>query len=127
MTNDEVKAAVESYFAATQRMDAKGWVDHFAVDAVSHDPVGGTPLRGHEELLAFFAQIAGAFTSVGLFADSIFPVPNGAAAKWTGRGVGKNGRSVTFEGVDVFEFDGNGKIRILWAYWNPAAMMANLA
>jgi steroid delta-isomerase len=77
-------------------------------------------------LRQFFAGIAGAFETVGLKEDSVFVSGNEAAVKWTGRGVGKNGREVSFEGIDVFEFNADGKIQTMWAYWNPAAMLAEL-
>jgi steroid delta-isomerase len=46
--------------------------------------------------------------------------------KWTGRGTGKNGRTVTFEGIDILEVNAAGKIQTIKGYWDPAAMMAEL-
>ena len=46
--------------------------------------------------------------------------------KFTGHGTGKNGRQVTFEGIDVFEINQEGTIETMWGYWNPAALMAQL-
>ena len=59
-------------------------------------------------------------------ADHIFLSGNRAAVKFTGRGTGKNGRQVIFEGIDVFEINQEGKIQTMWGYWDPAAMMAQL-
>ena len=107
-------------------MNADAWIATFAADAVSHDPVGAPPLEGHDALRRFFEGICGAFERVSLSEDQVFIAGNGAAVKWRGKGVGKNGRSVTFEGIDVFEINDAGKIKSIYAYWNPAAMMAEL-
>ena len=58
--------------------------------------------------------------------DHVFLSGNRVAVKFTGRGTGKNGRAVVFEGIDVFEINQEGKIQTMWGYWNPAAMMAEL-
>ena len=107
-------------------MDVSAWVSTFAEDGISYDPVGAPPSVGHEGLRRFLENIAGAFESVGLFEDHVFINGNEAAVKWTGRGTGKNGREVTFEGIDIFVINDAGKIQTLRAYWNPAAMLAQL-
>jgi steroid delta-isomerase len=126
MSAEAIQRVVADYFRATRSMDIEAWLATFAKDAISYDPVGGQPLEGEDSLRQFFAGIAGAFETVGLTEDSVFISGNGAAVKWTGQGVGKNGRRVTFEGIDVFEVNDGGKIQRMWAYWNPAAMMAEL-
>ena len=126
MSTDHIQKAVADYFAATRAMDANAWVSTFAEDAISHDPVGAPPMAGHAALRQFFEGIVGAFETVGLFEDQVFTSGNEAAVKWTGRGTGKNGREVTFEGIDVFEINDEGKIQTVRGYWNPAAMMAEL-
>lgn len=126
MSTDRTQKAVADYFAAIRAMDTEAWLASFAADAVSHDPVGAPPISGHAALRQFFEGIAGAFEKVGLFEDHVFVNGNEAAVKWTGRGVGKNGRAVTFEGIDIFRINDEGKIQTLRGYWNPAAMMAEL-
>jgi steroid delta-isomerase len=126
MSTDRIQKAVADYFAATRAMDAQAWVSTFAADAISNDPVGAPPTSGHDALRQFFDGIVGAFEKVGLFEDQVFVSGNEAAVKWTGRGTGKNGREITFEGIDVFEVNDEGKIQTIRAYWNPAAMMAEL-
>ena len=126
ISEDKIREVVAAYFAATRAMDREAWVSTFAEDAVSHEPVGGDPLKGHDAFRAFFDGITGAFEKVGLQEKEIYPAGNGAAVKFTGHGTGKNGREVTFHGIDVFEINEAGKIQTVWAYWNPAAMMADL-
>jgi steroid delta-isomerase len=125
MSTELIHKAVADYFAATRAMDAEAWVRTFAEDATSYDPAA-PPATGHDALRQFFEGIAGAFSQVGLTEDNVFVGDKSAAVKWTGRGVGRNGREVVFEGIDVFEINDSGKIQTLRAYWNPAALMAQL-
>lgn len=126
MSPEIISKAVRAYFAATRAMDQQAWVSTFAEDAISYDPVGALPTRGHQRLGEFFQTIAGAFKEVGLTEDQIFIAGSSAAVKWAGRGTSKQGRRVHFEGIDVFEIDETGKIQTLHAYWNPAEMVAQL-
>ncbi|HNP84467.1 MAG TPA: ester cyclase, partial [Nitrospira sp.] len=66
------------------------------------------------------------FEKITMTQDHVFLSGNRVAVKFTGRGTGKNGRAVVFEGIDVFEINQEGKIQTMWGYWNPAAMMAQL-
>ncbi|MFN7949499.1 MAG: nuclear transport factor 2 family protein [Blastocatellia bacterium] len=126
MSSENTQQVVADYFAAIRAMDREAWIATFASDGVSHDPYGAPEHRGHDALRQFFDGIAGAFETVGLTEDQVFAAGNRVAVKWTGRGTGRNGRAVTFEGIDVFEFNEAGLIQTAWAYWNPAAMMAEL-
>lgn len=126
MSPEVVSKAIKAYFAALRAMDQRAWVNTFAEDAVSYDPVGAPPIEGHQKLGEFFQAITAAFKEAGLTEDQVFIAGNSAAVKWTGRGISKQGRKVHFEGIDVFEVNEAGKIQTLHAYWNPAEMVAQL-
>ncbi len=126
MSPEVISQAVRDYFKAIRDMNEDAWISTFAPDAVSNDPVGSPPMVGHQRLAEFFQSIAGAFETVGLTEDQIFIAGNGAAVKWTGRGTSKQGKSVHFEGIDIFEINESGKIQKIYAYWNPAEMVAQL-
>ncbi|MDQ2920356.1 MAG: nuclear transport factor 2 family protein [Acidobacteriota bacterium] len=126
MSPEVVSKAVKAYFAALRAMDQQAWVNTFAEDAISYDPVGAPPIEGHQKLGEFFQTITAAFKEFGLTEDHVFVAGNGAAVKWTGRGISKQGRKVQFEGIDVLEVNETGRIQTLHAYWNPAEMVAQL-
>lgn len=126
MSPEIVSQAVRAYFAALRAMDRQAWVNTFATDAVSHDPVGAPPMVGHDSLRQFFDSVTAAFKKVGLTENDVFIAGNSAAVKWTGHGISKQGRSVHFEGIDVLEINEEGKIQTVHAYWNPAEMMGQL-
>ena len=121
-----IEIAISEYFGALATLDIERFVNSFTPDGVSYDPVGTPPLEGHDVLRAFLTGIKSGFQSCGLQVDSAFPCGNSAAVKWTGSGVAMNGKSVTFEGVDVLECNDDGKITLLRAFWDPAPVMAIL-
>ena len=117
---------VAAYFATIRAMDVDAFVAMFAADGISHDPVGAPPHVGHAAIRQFAEGIFGLFETVGLTEDQVFVGGNGAAVKWTGRGRGKNGAAVTFEGVDVIELNDAGTIQLMRAYWDPAPVLAKI-
>ena len=126
MSPEIISQVVKDYFAAIRAMDQQAWIKTFAEDAVSYDPVGAPPIVGHAKLAEFFQTITSAFKEVGLTEEDVFVAGDGAAAKWSGRGISQRGRKAHFEGIDVFEVNDAGKIQTLRAYWNPAEMMSQL-
>lgn len=128
LSTETIQAAIAGYFAASRSTENKEeqMVSFFAEDTVSYDPVGGPALEGHAGLLQYFQAVASLFEQVGLTEEFVTIADKEAAVKWKGRGVGKNGCEVTFEGIDMFEFNDAGKIQSMRAYWNPAATIAEL-
>jgi steroid delta-isomerase len=126
MSPEVISQAVKDYFAATRAMDKQAWLNTFAENAISHDPVGAPSINGQEKLAEFFDTITAAFKEVGLTEQDVFIAGNSAAVKWLGRGISKQGKKVHFEGIDIIEVNDSGKIQTVHAYWNPAEMVAQL-
>lgn len=126
MAIETLPAAMRQYFRAIGDMDAESWVSCFDELGLSYEPGLPAPLKGHAALRQFIVEVLGAFETITLTADHGFQSGNRFAVKFTGRGTGKNGRTVLFEGIDVFEINEAGKIQTMWGYWNPAAMLAQL-
>ena len=123
---DRISHVVRAYFLAIRAMDADAFANTFAEDGTTFDPVGSPGITGRAAIREFLQTICKNFQSVGLTEDCVFVAGNGAAVKWTGRGISSNGKEVKFEGVDVFEVNEDGKIQTVRAYWNPAEMIAQL-
>ena len=126
MKPETVQTAVTNLIAAIQAKNQDAWLACFADDAVSYNPVGTPPIRGHEGLSQMFQKFAGVFKDIKFTAESMFAAGNEVAVKYTLSGQGKNGRLVTVEGINVYEVNDRGKIQTLRAYWNPAEMVAQL-
>ncbi len=126
MTSENIPTVVARYFTAIGEKNPDAWIACFTEEGTSYEPGAPAPLRGHVALRQFLVAVLGAFEKIAMTEDHVFQSGNRVAVKFTGRGTGKNGRHVTFEGIDVFEINENGKIQTLWGYWNPAALMAQL-
>jgi steroid delta-isomerase len=124
---DLIQATVEQYFQATQSDNrVEAMVACFAPDSVSYDPAEGPSLQGQDALRQYFASIASLFVTVGLTPEFVSINGHQATVKWQGQGTTHTGRTVTFEGIDLFEMNTAGQIQSLRAYWNPAALLADL-
>ena len=126
MTEELIRQSVERYFSAISRQDREAWVANFAADAEMRDPAHAPPLRGHDQLRAFFDGVAGLFSQIEIAPEQIFICGDTAAVTWSWRGVGKNGRSASCAGIDLFQIDGEGKIVSEKGYWDPAPFLAQI-
>ena len=126
LSADRIARVVRAYFLAIRAMDPEAFANTFAEDGSTRDPVGTPPVTGRNAIRDFLTSICQNFKTVSLDEDSIFIAGNGAAVKWSGKGTSANGREVRFEGIDVIEVNSDGKIQNVWAYWNPAEMIAQL-
>ena len=123
---EQIRQCVAVYFSAINRLDREAWVAAFAQDGELRDPAHSPPLRGHEQLGAFFDGVAGLFSEIEITPDDVFICGDTAAVRWTWRGVGKNDRSVSCAGIDLFQIDSAGKIISARGYWDPAPFLAQL-
>lgn len=122
----QISDAINRYFAAWSSLDPSAYVACFDEHAVVHDPYGSTPHKGASALREFFGGIAHAIQDVSIQADSVYAASNRAAVVFQGKAIGKNLKPVEVAGIDVFEFNEAGRITALWAYWDPAAVLAKL-
>ncbi|ALA58837.1 nuclear transport factor 2 family protein [Nitrospira moscoviensis] len=126
LSHEHMRDAANRYFAAWTSLDPSAYVAAFAADASVYDPYGSTPHQGAEALRKFFTGIANALQEVRIEADTIHTAGNRAAVEFRGKAIGKNGKPVEVVGIDVFEFNEAGLITALWAYWDSAAVLAQL-
>ncbi len=126
MSPEKIESIINSYFANISAMNPGGWVENFAEDALSYDPVGEPPTRVHEGFEEFIGQLKAVFAKLEASKEHIFISGNEAAVKWTMRGVSKTEKNVTFEGITVFEINEAGKIQTTRAYWDPKTIIAQL-
>jgi len=126
MSTEQIESIVDSYLENISAMNAEGWVENFAEDALSYDPVGEPPTLIHEGFQEFIGQLKAVFTNLEAIKEHIFIAGNEAALKWTMKGVSKTQKNVTFEGITIFEINDAGKIQTTSAYWNPKTIIAQL-
>ena len=125
-SKEAIQSAVAAYFGAISAMDANAFAEAFAPDAVSNDPVGTPPYEGQDAIRQFAQGMFAPCERAALTANQVFVAGDSAALTWTGQLTAKNGKSVTFEGIDVVRVNDQGKIQTLHAYWDPAPVLAVL-
>lgn len=124
MSEEDLKIVIEQYFTAINDMNLEAWVNTFAPDCYHQDPANGAVLIGHDSIKLFFQNIGMLLAEAHFSATDIFVCSNSAAVKWNAQVKGKNGRELQIAGIDIFEFNEQGKIQKLLGYWNPTKMMA---
>jgi steroid delta-isomerase len=117
-------AAISQYFTAMRSLDVDAWVNTFAEDAISYEPVGTDAHQGKAAIRGFVEAITSLFQSVDVTVDFVHTVNTEVIVKWTVHGMGHNDRAVQCEGIDLFEINPSGKIQTLRGYWNPASLAA---
>lgn len=122
-----VEAAVSGYFRTLSARDRKSWMELFDKDVALHEPVGTTPAEGREGLEQVWQVYTGPFATFTLRSDEVFYSGSGAAARWTARATSSEGRGTEFSGITVFEVDADGRIQTVMSYWDPAAVLIELA
>lgn len=120
------RESVEAYFAAISALDPECCTALFTKNGQSHDPYGARPWTGHDALRRFFNGVALTWDALSMKPESVYYGGNRAAAHWTASGTAKSGKAVQFEGINVFEFDDQGYIERLCAYWDAGGLMAKL-
>jgi steroid delta-isomerase-like uncharacterized protein len=122
-----VDERVRAYYAALSAGDVEAVLAMFAPEGEMRDPVGAPPAGDDMQRRQRYAGIGAAFSSFTIEPETVIAGGDEAAATWTARATTKQeGRDVTFSGISVFMFDGDGRIARMSAYWDPAAIAARM-
>ena len=106
-----MKQAVENYIKAVSTVDLDMIRELYAENGTVEDPVGSAPHEGIEAIMAFYGGLKGMGVKLEL-TGAIRCAGNAAAFPFQAK-IGP----VTMEIIDVFEFDQNGKVASMRAYW----------
>src|SRR5262245_20851546 len=109
------QTTIRAYAAAWAARDRGAWLRTFAADATQEDPVGDPVRRGQREIGEFWDREMARYGSIEILPREIFVIGHEAAMVWTINGVTDDG-AVSFDGVDVFQFDDSGRIRSVRAF-----------
>lgn len=124
-TTETIEKLIQAYFDNMAAMNASGLVDILAEDVEIYDPVG-SPAKGREDLGKLFGILSQFYERMEVTPKQKFIAGNGGAAQWSMLVVAKNGKTVSAEGIGVFEVNEAGKIQKVSSYWDEAAMVAQL-
>lgn len=116
-----LETIIRAYAASWAARDRDAWLQTFATDATQEDPVGVPVRRGHREIGEFWDRAMAQYQSIEIVPREIYVIDREAAMVWTINGVSREG-PVSFDGVDVFQFDAAGLISSVRAFWERSSI-----
>ena len=120
-SEQEMKAAMQEYVDAFNRVDLQGIVDLYADDAVVEDPVGSEPRQGKDAIHAFYKTAIESGARLKLAAPIRASHGNAAAMAFDVELQMPNGQAV-IRVIDVMRFDDAGKFISMNAFWGRSDM-----
>ncbi|GAB2690818.1 nuclear transport factor 2 family protein [Nocardia thraciensis] len=120
MAAQQIREAVERYVQLVETGPTAEILALYAPDAVVEDPIGSDPRRGHAaigELYDALAQVQQRKTEL----HTLRVNGNHAAVSFTLVTEAGDSR-MTLSPIDVMEFDDEGRITSMRAYWGPDDM-----
>lgn len=115
----EIRSMIHSYVDMMCSSDIKGITALYAQDATAEDPVGGDIQQGVEAISAFYAMTA-PMLQVELTGPICVAGNTVAFPLMAELTIGED--KSYLDATDVLEFNEEGKIVSMKAYWNPAEM-----
>ncbi len=114
-----MRAAMQEYIDAFRARDADRLIALFAQDAVVEDPVGSEPIQGVAAIAEFYRYAVQVVTGMSLAAPIRGSHANAAAMAFDIE-MDVEGQWMKTGTIDVMEFDDDGKITQMRAYWGPS-------
>ena len=111
----DVTTIVRGYLRALESGDVEAIVSLYAEDATVEDPVGSTPVVGHDAIRAFYAKAQDMFPRTKL--DGAVRVAGRECAFAFAVTVTYQGQRLTIHPIDTFRFDEQGRITQMRAYF----------
>ena len=115
-TPDQIRSALDAYVDGFNTGDKEAWLAAFADNARQTDPVGTPENVGRVAIAGFWDRAAAMGDSIAFDMKDVIVCGDQAAMVWTiNLKQGEGGMS--FDGVDIFTIDDDGKISEIKAYW----------
>jgi steroid delta-isomerase len=116
-TQNHMKASLQEYIEAFNAGDATRVLALFSNEATVEDPVGTPQKRGREEIAAFYGHATTLGARLELLAPPRGSHSNAATITFKVHVKGADGTPAHIDVTDVMEFDTEGKITSMRAYW----------
>jgi len=111
-------AVVREFWRAIAAMDVDAYLELFADDAVSRDPVNKPAQMTSEERRANIEAVLGGFAGIRAAIEYVTPCGAHTASKWTLVGTTPEKEKVVIEGIDVIRHAEDGRIAEIWGYFD---------
>ncbi|MGW4069005.1 nuclear transport factor 2 family protein [Nocardia grenadensis] len=117
----QIRDVVEQYVKLVGSGPTSDIVDLYAPDAVIDDPIGTEPKQGHQAIREFYDVLANLERETALAPDTVRITGNHAAFVFT-LVTRAGGQRMTLSPIDTMEFDDEGRIIRMRAYWGADDM-----
>lgn len=111
----DITTIVKGYLRALESGDVDAIVSLYAEDATVEDPVGSTPVVGHDAIRAFYAKAQDMYPRTRL--NGAVRVSGSECAFAFAVTVTYQGQRITIHPIDTFRFDAAGRITQMRAYF----------
>jgi ketosteroid isomerase-like protein len=127
LTDPRFEETIERYYAAVSAQRLDEWLEVLSDDVIVHEPAGSPPSEGRTGASEAWKVLTAPFRSLTFERLRTFFAGSGAAVYWRCFAVGVNGGAATSEGITIFEFDDESRVQAVVSYWDPAALLIELA
>jgi len=117
-TPQQVQASMQRYVELVDAGDIDGILALYAEDATVEDPVGQAPFRGIGAIGEFYRQGLGRMKVSAALTGPVRATHNGCGAMPFRVDLTWDGRACSLQVIDVMEFDEQGLIRSMKAFWS---------
>ena len=114
----QIQATMARYVELVDAGDIDGIIALYSEDAVVEDPVGHPPLQGIVDIERFYREGLGASKVSATLTGPVRATLNGCGAMPFRVDMEWAGQPCSLHVIDVMEFDADGKIRSMKAYWS---------
>lgn len=119
----DMRAFVTRYFAlALDASDVSAFTELFAPDGVLEDPVGTPPLRGREAIGQFLAAGRSLIERTEYEIRDVLSCGHESAVRWSAVVTTRRGHRIAIEGIGIFSFDDQRKLRSVREFYDVAAL-----
>ncbi|MDH0301676.1 MULTISPECIES: steroid Delta-isomerase [unclassified Pseudomonas] len=115
---EQVRSVMQRYVQLVDGGDIDGILRLYAEDATVEDPVGQPPLRGIEQIAAFYRQGLGRAKVSATLTGPVCVTHAGCGAMPLRVDMQWQGRDCSLQVIDVMTFDEQGLIVGMKAYWS---------
>ena len=124
-TSEQLEQTVHAYIDAMQSGNRAAFLAQFAADAVTQDPVPGPLNQGPDAIAAWWDGMIAPMEKIAFEVHDLHLCGDQAAMIWTITATPPGGAgSIQMKGVDIFTVADDGKIRSMYAYWDPSKIVA---
>lgn len=116
----QIQQTMARYIELVDACDIDGIVALYALDATVEDPVGSPLHRGREAIAQFYREGLGRANARARQTGPVSASHAGSGAVPFCVDVEWNGAPCSIQVIDVMEFDDDGLIRSMKAYWGEA-------